>query len=312
MRTYVFGPVPSRRLGISLGVDLTPTKTCSYDCLYCQLSKTRFHTAQRDRFCPPEDVLQELREVLAEIAPPDWITFSGTGEPTLNVDLGYIISELKKFNQTPVCVITNSSLLFLESVRKELMLADRILPTLTSVNEKTFSKIHRPVSSLRLENILEGIRLFCEDFSGTIEVEIFVVPELNDSDEEIAGLRNFIQSLKRVDSIYLNTAVRVPLEGEVLTADHLKLQVFRDKLDLNIPVSTAFERNVIPPRPAGWSRANAETEILKLLLRHPCNQKQLAQVLSIEEQRLQNFLQDLEQNGKIKLLSNGEWKLTEE
>ena len=96
MRTYIFGPVPSRRLGISLGVDLTPTKTCSFDCLYCQLSKTTFHTSERHEFCNPDVVLAELRETLNEIARPDWITISGTGEPTLHSGLGYILAEIKK------------------------------------------------------------------------------------------------------------------------------------------------------------------------------------------------------------------------
>lgn len=312
MRTYVFGPVPSRRLGISLGVDLTPTKTCSYDCLYCQLAKTRFHTAKRDRFCPPEDVLSELREVLDEIALPDWITFSGTGEPTLNIDLGHIIRELKTFCQAPVCVITNSSLLYMPEVRNELMLADRILPTLTSVNPDTFSRIHRPVAELKLTEILEGLKEFAKVFSGTIEIEIFVVPGMNDSEEEISGLREFILSLARVDSIYLNTAVRMPLDHEVITADHEKLERFREQLAVKIPVTTAFERNLDPAKPAQWQRANAENEIIKLLLRHPCNEKQLEQMLSIEPERLTQLLQLLEGQQKIRQQKNGEWKLAED
>lgn len=312
MRTYVFGPVPSRRLGISLGVDLTPTKTCSYDCLYCQLAKTRFHTAKRDRFCPPEDVLSELREVLDEIAQPDWITFSGTGEPTLNIDLGHIIRELKTFCQAPVCVITNSSLLYMPEVRNELMLADRILPTLTSVNPDTFSRIHRPVAELKLTEILEGLKEFAKVFSGTIEIEIFVVPGMNDSEEEISGLREFILGLARVDSIYLNTAVRMPLDHEIITADHEKLERFREQLAVKVPVTTAFERNLVPAKPAQWHRANAENEIIKLLLRHPCHEKQLEQMLSIEPERLTQLLQLLAEQQKIRQQKNGEWKLAED
>lgn len=311
MRTYVFGPVPSRRLGISLGVDLTPTKTCSFDCLYCQLSKTRFHTSQRARFCPPEAVLAELKETLEEIAPPDWITFSGTGEPTLNIDLGLILSELKKFSTAPICVITNSSLLFREDVRRELLLTDRILPTLTSVNSTTFAQIHRPTGDLRHQEILAGLKEFCSMYSGAIELEIFVCPGMNDSSEEITGLRDFVNSLENINSIYLNTAVRVPLDSGIITADHLRLENFRKDLGLSLPVSTAFERNLVPPRPAGWNRANAESEIVKLLLRHPCNEEQLSQVLGIDPLRLAQLLSGLEKAAKVKCQKNGEWKLIE-
>ncbi|MEW6708978.1 MAG: radical SAM protein [Candidatus Riflebacteria bacterium] len=309
MRTYVFGPVPSRRLGISLGVDLTPTKTCSYDCVYCQLSRTKFHTVKRDRFCPPNDVIEELREVLSEIAAPDWITFSGTGEPTLNVDLGFIIAELKKFTQAPVCVITNSSLLHLEEVRNDLLLADRILPTLTTVRQSTFAHIHRPAPGIELNDTLTGLKLFSGVFSGTIEIEIFVIPGINDSDEEIYGLHDFIETLPGITSIYLNTSVRAPLEHEVITADQGRLDRFREKLNLKIPVSTAFEHSLVPLRPANWNRVNASNEIMKLLLRHPCNYEQICQVLGIEPDRLTGIIKKLLDENKIIKLENGDFRL---
>ncbi len=309
MRTYVFGPVPSRRLGISLGVDLTPTKTCSYDCIYCQLSRTRFHTAKRDRFCPPHDVVKELREVLGEIATPDWITFSGTGEPTLNIDMGFIIAELKKITQAPVCVITNSSLIHLEEVRNDLLLANRILPTLTTVRQSTFARIHRPAPGIELNDSLTGLKLFSEVFSGTIEIEIFVIPGINDSDEEIQGLHDFIETMPRISSIYLNTSVRAPLENEVATADQGRLDRFREKLNLKIPVSTVFEHNLIPPRPANWNRKNAGDEILKLLLRHPCNHEQICQVLGIESDRLTTIIEQLLHENQIMKQANGDYRL---
>ncbi|HAE39038.1 MAG TPA: radical SAM protein, partial [Candidatus Riflebacteria bacterium] len=239
MRTYIFGPVPSRRLGISLGVDLTPTKTCSFDCLYCQLSKTRFHTSLRSQFCDPADVLKELKAVLSEIARPDWITISGTGEPTLHSDLGLILAEIKKLESAPACVITNSSLMYLPEVRQELMLADRLLPTISTVNERSFKRIHRPTEDLRLEAILEGLQLFSRDYTGAIEVEIFVCPGINDTPEEISGLRDYLRSLANLESVYLNTAVRSALEGEIATADQGLLNSFRAALNLSVPVTTA-------------------------------------------------------------------------
>ncbi|MGM0598455.1 MAG: radical SAM protein [Candidatus Rifleibacteriota bacterium] len=309
MRTYIFGPVPSRRLGISLGVDLTPTKTCSFDCLYCQLSKTRFHTCKRSRFCDPQEVLKELKEVLDEVARPDWITFSGTGEPTLHKDLGYLIKELKKFTPVPVCVITNSSLFQDEKVRQELMVADRILPTFSTVHEDTFQKIHRPIEGIHIQPILEGFKDFCDNFSGIIEPEVFVCPGINDTDEEVSALGDFLRSLPNLTSIYLNTAVRSPLENKILPADHLQLDDFRRRLDLSLPVITAFERNMVPARPAKWNRITAEADVLKLLLRHPCNKMQLVYVLGSPEKKVEKLLNDLEKQNKIRLQQNGEYRL---
>lgn len=311
MRTYIFGPVPSRRLGISLGVDLTPTKTCSYDCLYCQLSKTRFHTSERAQFCDPEEVIAELREVLNEIARPDWITISGTGEPTLHSGLGLILAEIKKLNSAPSCVITNSSLMHLSEVRNDLMLADRLLPTVTSIFPATFAKIHRPTEDLRLEEILEGLRVFSSEFTGAIEVEIFVCPGLNDSPDEIAGLRSYLMSLGHLESVYLNSAVRSPLEVEIKTADQLVLNNFRAKLNLSIPVTTAFEHNLLPPRASSWNRPAVTSDILKLLLRHPCSEEQLEKVLGSESEIIFRMLDELAREGKIRRAVNGFWSLND-
>lgn len=311
MRTYIFGPVPSRRLGISLGVDLTPTKTCSFDCLYCQLSKTTFHTSERREFCNPEEVLTELRDTLREIARPDWITISGTGEPTLHSGLGYILAEIKKLGNAPTCVITNSSLLHLAEVRNELLLADRLLPTLTSVNPETFKKIHRPTSDLLLPAILNGLRLFTEVFSGKVEIEIFVCPGINDSEAEIRALSEYLNSIEKLESVYLNTAVRVPLASEIKTADQSRLNRFRDILQLKIPVSTAFEHSLVPPKVSSWSRPAASSDVLKLLLRHPCSQDQLEKVLGSPPEKIMALLSELEKQGLISKEPNDCWALTD-
>jgi len=311
MRTYIFGPVPSRRLGISLGVDLTPTKTCSFDCLYCQLSKTKFHTSTRSQFCDPEEVISELKAVLGEIARPDWITISGTGEPTLHTGLGFILAEIKKLGSAPSCVITNSSLMNLPEVRQELMLADRLLPTITTVNRRSFERIHRPTADLNLEDILEGLQLFSRDYKGAIEVEIFVCPGINDSAAEIAGLRDYLRSLPNLESVYLNTAVRAPVESEAGTADQGLLNSFRMELNLSVPVTTAFEHSFIPPRNSNWNRPALSSDILKLLLRHPCSEKQLEQVLSSAPEKIAALLLELSKQGKVRQTSNGDWALTD-
>lgn len=310
MRTYIFGPVPSRRLGISLGVDLTPTKTCSFDCLYCQLAKTKFHTSERREFCKPDEVLAELKEVLSEIAKPDWITISGTGEPTLHSGLGYLLAEIKKLGNAPACVITNSSLMHLPEVRSELLLADRLLPTLSTVDPQTFAKIHRPTPDLQLSKILVGLQLFIEEFTGTVEIEVFVCPGINDSDKEIDNLRDYLVTLKRLESVYLNSAVRMPLESEVKTADQDCLNRFRARLNLSIPVTTAFEHNLIPPRVSAWNRPAVSSDILKLLLRHPCSEQQLEKVLGSAPEKIYELLNELATQGRIKKEENGCWALS--
>ncbi len=309
MRTYIFGPVPSRRLGISLGVDLTPTKTCTYDCLYCQLNRTSRLTATRGRFCDPEAVIKELKEVLQEIARPDWVTISGTGEPTLHSDLGVILAEIKKLHSAPVCVITNASLMHMPEVRKELLLSDRLLPTVSTVNESTFTKIHRPAAEISLKKMLEGLRLFSEIFSGAIEVEVFVCPGLNDSDEEIAALRQYLMTLNNLESVYLNAAVRVPLDGAIVTADQGRLNQFRESLQLTVPVTTAFEHSHLPPRASNWNRPAASSDILKLLLRHPCSEEQLEMVLGSKSEKILALLEELKEQDKIEQGINGFWKI---
>lgn len=312
MRTYIFGPVPSRRLGISLGVDLTPTKTCSFDCLYCQLAKTSFHTSERREFCKSDEVLAELKEVLSEIARPDWITISGTGEPTLHSGLGYILAEIKKLGGAPSCVITNSSLMHLPEVRSELLLADRLLPTVTTVNPHTFAKIHRPTADLQLNKILEGLQLFMQQFTGAVEIEVFVCPDINDTDEEIDALSAYLRSLNRLESVYLNSAVRMPLESEIKTADQNRLNRFRDRLNLSIPVTTAFEHNLVPPRISNWNRPAVSSDILKLLLRHPCSEAQLEKVLGSAPEKIYELLNELATQGRIRKEVNGCWTLSED
>lgn len=312
MYTHIFGPVPSRRLGSSLGVDLTPTKTCSFDCIYCQLSKTNLHTQIRQEFCDPEVVLEELRAVLGEVAQPDWITLSGTGEPTLHSALGYVLAEIKKMNTSPTCVITNASTMYMPEVRQELLLSDRVLPTICSTKQETYEKIHRPVAGLSVQKNLEGLRLFAEKYTGAIEIEIFVCPEINDTDEEIYALKKYLESLKNIEAIYLNAAVRVPLEKTVRTADPSRLNSFRDKLDLSIPVTTAFEHSFVPVKTSTWNRATLNSDILKLLLRHPCSEEQLEKVFNAPRTKIDIMLEELAKQGAIAQEKDGLWALAEQ
>ena len=307
-RTFIFGPVPSRRLGRSLGVDLTPTKTCTYNCLYCQLAETRFQTVERSRFCDPQKVLEELHLVLEEIDAPDWITFSGTGEPTLHADLGYLLREIKALQVAPICVITNGSLLWREDVQTDLALADRVLPTLVSVRQDTFVRIHRPLAAEDLNRILEGLRSFCRRVPGIVELEIFVCPGLNDQAEELHEIVDFVSSCEGLRGIYLNTSVRAALDSNLVAAPPEVLQGIKALFPADLPVSTAYDLKPFT-KPSNWKRSADEADVLKLLLRHPCSQEQIQSVLEIPTERLRSLLEGLTVSGRIKLGSDGCWSL---
>lgn len=305
---YIFGPVPSKRLGLSLGIDLTPTKTCSFDCRYCQLIPTRVLTAQRQAFCDPEEVLTELREVMSEIERPDWITFSGTGEPTLHSDIGLMIRAIKAACDLPVCIITNSSLLWREDVRADLAAADHILPTLVTTRSDTFAFLHRPTLEIGVEHVLDGIRLLSRDFKGTIEIEIFVCPGINDSEVEISGLRSYIDSLPRPHAIYLNTAVRPHVDSGIKTAGREQLSEYISRLNLPLNVSTVFDPGD-PPRSNLRNQPVSEDDIYKLLLRHPCRIDQISAALGISEEKALPLLTAMLENGLARPDEIGCWSV---
>jgi wyosine [tRNA(Phe)-imidazoG37] synthetase (radical SAM superfamily) len=207
MSKHVFGPVPSRRLGFSLGVDPVPRKYCNFDCIYCQVGKTTDKENERRRFFDPEQI---VAEVLEEVSGPkhiDIITFSGSGEPTLNKDLGWMIRELKRSTEIPLAVITNGSLLWLEEVEKDLLPADIVLPSLDAVSEETFRDINRPHLSISIEKIISGLRSFRKAYRGGIWLEIMLIHGMNDSAEELEKFREVLGRIS-FDKIQLNTVTR--------------------------------------------------------------------------------------------------------
>ncbi|MBF0500882.1 MAG: radical SAM protein [Candidatus Riflebacteria bacterium] len=308
-RIHVFGPVPSRRLGRSLGVDLTPAKTCSLDCRYCQLTPTQTPIAERGNFVDTDLVLRELKAVLAEIDPPDWITFSGTGEPTLHIGLGKLLREIREMSSRPICVITNGTLLGRPDVREDLMFADRVMPTLTTVDEETFRRIHRPSPGIILSDILDGLHTFLMSFTGFIEIETFVLPGINNSPELVTALGKFLRSLPRLDAIYLNTAVRTPVDPTIRAATAEELKHFRELLAISKTlVTTALDCNAIPAVP-GRSRTVKDDEILGLLLRHPCTIEQLAAVLGAPAEYISERIDILMMAGDVARNPDSTWRI---
>ncbi len=204
---YLFGPVLSRRLGISMGVDLLKYKTCNLDCVYCELGRTACLTSCRDRFVPPEKVLREISARRDESF--DHLTFAGSGEPTLCKDLGAVLARAKELTDAPVAVITNSTLLSSPQVRREVALADVVLPSLDASSEGIFHAINRPAPDLKIKMIIQGLKDFRKEYCGEIWLEVMLVKGVNDHEAELIARA---AESTNPDRIQLNTVVRPPAE----------------------------------------------------------------------------------------------------
>ena len=236
MYKHVFGPVPSRRLGISLGVDLVVSKSCNLNCIFCECGATKKIQLKRQRFKDMNEILNEIQSVLKDIK-PDYVTFSGSGEPTLSLDLGNIskiIKEDLKF-KGKICLITNSLLLADKQVIKELEYIDLIIPTLNTLKQDIFEKIVRPDYRTSIEEIRKGfINLNNSNYKGKIWIEIFILENINDSEENFIEIANFLNSENiRYDKIQLNTIDRVGAERDLKAISFDKILKAKKILEKN-------------------------------------------------------------------------------
>lgn len=284
---YVFGPVPSRRLGSSLGIDLLPRKTCTYDCIYCQVGKTTHHAVHRREFVPGSKIIAEIKRKLEEGLEIDYITFSGSGEPTLHSGLGQIISRVKKMTDIPVAVITNGALLWMKEVQEGLAAADVVLPTLSTATPALFQKIHRPSPGLSLDTIFRGMIEFRKNFKGKIWLEVFVVKGLNDSEEEMRKLRPMVRKI-RPDKIQLNTSVRLPSKKYSASIPSSKLQRLASILGKKAELIADYSRK----RPAK-TRIPSQNEILGFLKRRPATAEEIANGLNVSRESAKEVLRKM-------------------
>jgi wyosine [tRNA(Phe)-imidazoG37] synthetase (radical SAM superfamily) len=217
---YVFGPVPSRRLGRSLGIDTIPLKTCNWNCIYCQLGRSEPLIHERKEYIPRTLIRDEAVEALTWFGPDalDWVTFVGSGEPTLHSGLGWLIRQVKAHTDRPVAVITNGSLLYLPEVREDLAAADAVMPTLDAGNPELYRKINRPWPELTYETLVEGLRAFRADYRGRLWIEVMLVRGLNDSEEALRELAEVLRSIGP-DQVHLLLPTRPPVETWVQPAD---------------------------------------------------------------------------------------------
>jgi wyosine [tRNA(Phe)-imidazoG37] synthetase (radical SAM superfamily) len=293
---YLFGPVPSRRLGISLGVDLVPHKVCSLNCVYCEVGKTTNLTIERKEYIPINEVLKELKDYLDQKPELDFVTFSGQGEPTLNSGLGKVIDFIKdNYQEYKVAVITNGTLFWDKEVRNEVIRADVLLPSLDAVSRLAFIKINRPNKNLNIDKIIEGLILLRKEFEGKIFLEIFFVPQINDSQEELILLKNIATEIQP-DLIQLNTLDRPGTEDFVKAVNQeglLKIKEFFVPLPVEI-IAKAETRKQIQS-----FNKNIEEQIFETIKRRPCTDKDLTEILDLHLNELNKYLSELIGSGKI-------------
>lgn len=223
-RKHLFGPVFSRRLGISLGVDLIPHKTCTLDCVYCECDATTNLTLSRKEYVSTSDVLTELEEYLRQNPPLDYVTFAGSGEPLLHSGMGRIIDWLKgHFPRYAVAVLTNGTLLQQQDVRKLLSRANLVIPSLDAASEEVFQKINRPHAALKCSDFISGLIDFRREYEGRFFLEIFIIPGINDNKDELEQLQEVIGKIKP-DRVQLNTLDRAGTEDWVRPASEQELK----------------------------------------------------------------------------------------
>jgi len=288
---FVFGPVPSRRVGRSLGVDLVPFKTCTYDCIYCQLGSTTHRTLERKEWAPMEDVLEELRRKLD--CRPDYITLSGSGEPTLHSRLGEIIRRIKAMSDVPVAVLTNGSLLWRKDVREEVALADLVLPSLDADSDYNFRFINRPHPDITFEQMVEGLIAMRREFTGPYWLEVFLLGGYTAIE---ANVKRLAALAKRIgpDRVQLNTVARPPTEEFAMAVSPEALEKYAKFFDP--PAEVIAER---PSRLGHKSDKLQPGAVLEMLRRRPCTVEHVALGLGLNRLEVLKKLEALMAKNQI-------------
>lgn len=289
---YVYGPVPSRRLGRSLGISPIPKKACNYSCIYCQLGRTNHMTNTRQMFFSVKEIMDEFDEALKNNVDFDVVTIVGEGEPTLYLGLGELISEIKKKTGKPVAVITNGALFYDANLRSELYKADIVLPTLDAYDDESLKKINRPHGTIDFKMVNDGLKTFSEEYQGQLWIELMLIDGVNDDDESLGKYSEALKKLK-YDRLYINTPVRPPAESFVKAVDHNRMnhavEVLRG-ISIDLLNSKGFHSEI----------GDHYEAIMSIIKRHPMNQFEIEGFL--KSRNCSNFdaiLEDLKNDSKV-------------
>jgi wyosine [tRNA(Phe)-imidazoG37] synthetase (radical SAM superfamily) len=299
MYKYIFGPVPSRRLGMSLGIDLVPKKVCSLDCVYCEVGKTTKLTIDRKEYVKFDKIKEELIHYFDSNPDPDYLTFSGSGEPMLNIYIGEILHFVKQIKPNiPVAILTNGTLLYDKNVRNAIRDANVVLPSLDAATEGVFKRINRPDKDLKIERCIEGSIEFRKEYRGAIWLETFILPGYNDTENELIELKKAILKI-RPDKVQLNTLDRPGTEGNLRGATQQEFQQIIDFWQMaNVEIiAAAPERENIKS-----FRKDIKTAIIETIARRPCTLDDLSKILGLHINEINKYLDVLDAENKIETI----------
>jgi wyosine [tRNA(Phe)-imidazoG37] synthetase (radical SAM superfamily) len=296
---FVYGPVPSRRLGQSLGIDPIPHKTCNWNCVYCQLGRTKPVVNQRASFFPPTEIVAEIEEAVAAHDPGEieWLTFVGSGEPTLHEGIGWMIRKVKTFSSIPVAVITNGALLHLPGVREELSMADAVLPNLDAGTEDLYRKINRPHPAISFEQHLHGLVKFSREYRGILWPETMLMRGVNDTEEALRDLAEVFRQIAP-DKVHLNLPTRPPVEAWVQPPDDEGLMramaIIGSAAQIVHPIEGIFDLS---------GHTNIVDAVMGIISRHPMREVELHRTLALwAPDEVTEALAALESSGRAQVI----------
>jgi wyosine [tRNA(Phe)-imidazoG37] synthetase (radical SAM superfamily) len=288
---YLFGPVPSRRLGRSLGIDLTPLKTCSFDCIFCQLGRTTRKTLDRTEYVPLDDVIKELEDWLARDERADFITLSGSGEPTLHARFGSVLDFVRRSTRIPAALLTNGTTLGNPAIRADAAKAHLVKISLSAWDQASLEHINRPCPEIDFDRLLEGQRLFRQEFTGEVWVEVFLLWGINTDRSTVSAIADLVTTLEP-DRVQLNTAVRPPSEDFAIAVppDILEglARLFHPPAEVIAEYSPRLSDSI----------AAGEKEILAMLRRRPCTFEQIAQAFGMHRNEVSKYIGKLARTGQ--------------
>ena len=289
---YLFGPVPSRRFGLSLGVDLLPRKTCTLDCIFCEVGPTTHQTLVRKEYVPTDEVLRELAAWFALNLKADFITVTGSGEPTLQTRFGDVLSAIRAHGRARdhgsgrSALLTNSTLLHLPEVRAAAALAEVVKVSLSAWDQVSFAAITRPQTGVEFDRLTDGLRKFRQDFSGELWMEVFIVPGLNALQNQVEAIAALARTI-RPDRVQLNTAVRPTAKQNVPSLSESQL---RSLAGCFTPAAEVIAR-FAPGR--GSSRYADKNAVLAMLARRPCTAEDVAHAFSLSQTETEAMVREL-------------------
>jgi len=317
---FLYGPVASRRLGLSLGVDIIPFKVCTLDCVYCQLGATTEKTTERREYVPAEVILAEISDMVKKGLKADFITIGGSGEPTLNSQLGQIIDGIRKITDIPVAILTNGTLLYRQDVRADCAKADVVLPSLDAGDGQAFEEVNCPHKDIVIETLISGLCDFRNEFSGQIWLEVFLIEGLNTNAGQIEKIKEAIERIQP-DKVQLNTAVRPTTRAGIKKVDAKKLEEIAQELGEKCEVVADFSparysepmsghpQDVVYPTvaggmsPVGNMSQGGDPEkmetLLSMLKRRPCSLEDIHSALGIGRIEALKYITHYQQNSIV-------------